>query len=154
MPGILGGFMLSHGSRTIKVAGVNVSAKSLKFTGSIDGEKMVYGTSRKPRGRTSGVFKPESLELEVYKDDTPILNAALLAASLGKGILMAVFPVIVSAAELPAGLPQFDTITGGRFTKVEDGSQEGGENIVVKYSGTFLDVTLNGMPLVFEVPSL
>ncbi len=150
---IASGFMLSHGSRTIKVAGVNVSAKSLKWTGSIDGEKMPYGTSTLPRGRTRGVFKPDSLELEVYKDDCPILDTALLAASLGKGILMAVFPIIVASTELPAGVPQFDTITGCRFLKYEDSSSEGGENVTVKYTGSYLNVLLSNKPLVFELPS-
>jgi hypothetical protein len=152
MPGIIGGFSLSHGSRVIKVAGANVNAKSIKWTGSIDGEKMIYGTSKKPTGRTAGVFKPESVELEVYKGDTPILNAILMTASLGKGILMAVVPIIVQSSELPAGLPQFDTISGARFTKFEDSSAEGGEAITIKYSGSFMDVSLNGLPLVFELP--
>ena len=153
MPGITGGFSLSHGSKTIKVAGVNVNAKSLKWTGSIDGEKLLYGTSKKPVGRTAGVFKPDSFEFEIYRGDAPILNAALMTASLGKGILMAVFPIIVMASELPAGLPQFDTISSCRVTKIEDTSQEGGEAAMAKYSGSFLDVTMSGLPLVvFELP--
>ena len=152
MPSIIGGFALSHGSRVIKVGGANVNAKSCKFTGSIDGEKLIYGTSKKPTGRTAGVFKPESIELEVYKGDTPILNGILMAASLGKGILMAVVPIIVGSSELPSGLPQYDTIAGARFTKLEDSSAEGGDAITVKYSGTFMDLTLNGIPLVFELP--
>lgn len=152
MPTLSGGFMLSHGSRTIKVAGLSVSAKSCKWTASIDGEKMPYGTSKMPRGRTAGVFKPESFELEIYKDDEAIMNAALLAASLGRGVLMATFPIIVAASELPAGTPRFDTIAGARVTKIEDSSSEGGENIVVKYSGTYLNILCSGKALVFEPP--
>lgn len=152
MPTLTGGFMLSHGSRTIKLAGLSVSAKSCKWAASIEGEKIVYGTSKKPKGRTAGVFKPESFEVEIYKDDEALVNAALMAASLGKGVLFATFPIVVAAAELPAGTPRFDTIAGARVTKIEDSSSEGGENIVVKYSGTYLDILLSGIPAAFELP--
>ncbi len=54
--GLLGGFALSHGSRKIKLGPLSVSAKSLQWTASIDGEQMIYGTGGMPVGRTSGVF--------------------------------------------------------------------------------------------------
>lgn len=152
MPGLLGGFALSHGSRTIKVGGVSINAKSCKWSASIDGEKMLYGTSKKPVARTSGVFKPETFELEIFRDDLPILKGVLTAASLGKGMLFAVVPIIVGSSELPAGLPQFDTIVGARFTKIDDSSSEGGDPILVKCTGTFMDITLNGVPLAISLP--
>lgn len=151
---IVSGFVLSHGSRTIRLAGINVGAKSVKWAGSIDGEKMVYGTSLNPQGRTAGVFKPESVEVEIYRKDTPIVTAALFAASFGRGVLMASVPVIIGQVELPTGLPQFDTLGGCRFTKIDDSSTEGGDPILTKLTGTFMTVSLNGFPLVFELPSL
>lgn len=151
---IVSGFVLSHGSRSIRIAGVNVGAKSVKWSGSIDGEKMVYGTSLTPQGRTAGVFKPESVEVEIYRRDTPILLAALMSASLGRGVLMASVPIIIGASELPVGMPQFDTISGCRFSKIEDASTEGGDPILTKLTGTFMSILYAGFPLVFELPSL
>lgn len=150
--GLLGGFALSHGSRKIKVGALSVGAKSLQWTASIEGEKLIYGTSKVPQARTAGVFKPESWSMEVYKGDAPLLDAFLLAKSLGKGILFASFPIIVATSELPTGSPQFDTISGCRVTKMEESGGEGGEPLIVKYSGTFMDILLTGKPVAFELP--
>lgn len=152
MGALLGGFALSHGSRKIKLGPLSVSAKSLQWTASIDGEKMIYGTSKVPQGRTAGVFKPESVSFEVYKGDAPLVDAFLLGASKGQGILMASFPIVVASNELAAGTPQFDTITGARVTKLEESGSEGGDAVTVKYSGSFMNILLSGKPLVFELP--
>lgn len=150
--GLLGGFALSHGSRKIKLGPLSVNAKSLQWAASIDGEKMIYGTAKTPQGRTAGIFKPESISFEVYKADSPLVEAFLLTKSMGKGILMATFPIVVAASELPAGTPQFDTITGARVTKLEESGSEGGDALVVKYSGSFMEILLSGKPLVVELP--
>lgn len=145
---IINGRAYDHSSHQIFFAGVPTTLlRSITYSQARDGETIIHGTSRLPKGRTFGKVLPGDVTIELYQSDWEDVRTLL-----GPGYMQRIFPIIVTRQTDIQGVPgpvRTDVLKDCQIKNVEHSTSEGGE-------ATVTTVTLSCMLVVEDnaIPTL
>lgn len=132
---LLGGFEFDHSSVTLRVLALTFEGiQDYKVGSEVSGEKMLYGTSKKPRARTRGTIGAKPWSFTMYAKDFNRLLALPVFLLTGYHDTMFDFQI-----EKKEGLNiQIDKLVSARILGFEETSKEGGDAVMVAVNGSAL----------------
>ncbi len=148
---IINGRAYDHSSHLILVAGLPTTLiKEMSYAQARDGETMIHGTSRVPRGRTFGKILPGDVSIQLYQSGWEDMRTLL-----GPGYMQRIFPIVVTRQTDVQGVPgptHTDILKDCQIKNVEHSTSEGGDATVTTITLSCMLILEDGVPPTLDNP--